>query len=81
MILQVGFALWTIWVLNCCYVAHQIFKHTPNWRDADVDSDQLVQNFLTNTPPERLEFVKNVSSMNRGLFWMGFGLVILALLF
>jgi len=50
MFLQIGAALLMIWLLNLGYMVYEIFRHTPNWRDDDVDSDEIVQNFMMNTP-------------------------------
>jgi len=64
MFFEFGTGLVLIWVLNWMWMFWQIVKFTPNWRESDVDSDQLVENFITNAPPNLIEFFTKVAQTN-----------------
>lgn len=70
-----------IWFMNLAWLIREVLKHTPNWRDEDVDSDEIVQNFMTNTPMERLEFIQKIGQINpmiglSGVMFLLFALIL-----
>jgi hypothetical protein len=80
MIMQLGLGLWLLALMNNGYIIREIYRHTPNWRDEGVTSDDLIQNFMTNTPPDRLEIIGNLGKLNPTLFIGGALCVALALI-
>lgn len=64
MIIQTGLALLLIWLMNWIWMIREVLRHTPNWRDKDVESDEIVQNFMNNTPLERMLFIQKIGEMN-----------------
>jgi hypothetical protein len=68
MIMQLGLGLWLLALMNNGYIIREIYKHTPNWRDENVTSDELLQNFMTNTPLDRLEMISKLGKTNPALF-------------
>lgn len=76
MILQTGVAFLTIWILNWMWMFWEIIRHTPNWKEEDVTSDEIVQTFMTNTPLEKLEMIQKVAQVNPLLFLSGIALLL-----
>jgi len=64
MILQLGAALLMIWVLNIGFMVYQVVRHTPNWKDDDVDVDEIAQNFMKNAPLEQIQMIHRIEQMN-----------------
>lgn len=64
--LSLGFAFILIWILNWVYLLIQVFKYGEN---AD-DENSLTENFIKNTPVERLEFMRQIAESNKVLFWL-----------
>lgn len=64
--LSLGFAFILIWILNWGYILIQVFKYGEN---AD-DENSLTENFIKNTPVERLEFMRQIAESNKVLFWL-----------
>lgn len=62
-LMQLGVGMLAIWVINILMIMIEIIKSTPNWTDDDIDADEIVQNFLTNTSLERIEFVQKLAEM------------------
>jgi hypothetical protein len=79
MILQVGVAFLMIWLMNWLWMLWEILRHTPNWRDNDVDSDEIAQNFMTNTPIEKLQMIQKISEVNPMLGMTGVAFLLLAM--
>lgn len=81
MFLQLGAGLLMIWMFNWLWMLWEILRHTPNWRDSEVDSDEIVQNFMMNTPIERLQMLQKINEINplmgmSGVFFLLFAMVI-----
>lgn len=81
MILQLGFACLILWLVNFCWLLYTIMKETPNWRDEEVDSNDIVTNFLKNSSVEKIKFFGSVGKLNpwigiSGLFFIAIGLMI-----
>ena len=81
MFMQLGAACLAIWAMNWYFMLREFLQHTPNWREDEVDSDEIIQNFLANTPLERLMFIQKLAQMNplflmSGAVMLLFGLLI-----
>lgn len=79
MILQIGAALLMIWILNIFWMVWEIVRHTPNWKDDDVNTDEIVQNFMMNTPLEKIEQLRKVSEYNPFFGMGGISFLLLAM--
>jgi hypothetical protein len=79
MIMQLGLGLWLLALMNNGYILREIYRHTPNWRDKDVTPDDMVKNFMTNTPPDRLEIIGKMGQANPALLIGGTLCVVLAM--
>ena len=64
MITQMGLAFLTIWICNFFWMIYQVVKHTPNWRDKEIDTDEILSNFVTNTTQEQMENIRTVARLN-----------------
>ena len=62
-----GLFLGMLWVLNWGYLFYIMIKHTPNWRDPELDSDGIVNDFLKNVPIETLLFTEKVATLNESI--------------
>lgn len=62
--LQLGIAFIFIWFFNLIWMIREILKHTPNWKDHDVDTDEIIKNFMANTPLERMEMIHKIGEIN-----------------
>lgn len=80
MILQIGTAFLMIWILNWLWMLWEILRHTPNWRDEDVNADEIAQNFMTNTPLEKLQMIQKVSEVNPMFGMTGVTFLLLAMI-
>jgi hypothetical protein len=79
MFLQVGVAFLMIWLMNWLWMLWEILRHTPNWRDDGVDSDEIAQNFMTNTPIEKLQMIQKIAELNPMLGMTGVAFLLLAM--
>jgi hypothetical protein len=79
MIMQLGLGMLLLALMNNGYIVREVYKHTPNWRDEDVTSDDLVKNFMTNTPPDRLQLIGMISKANPTLLIGGALCIVLAM--
>ena len=64
MFMQLGAACLVIWAMNWYFMLREILQHTPNWLEDQVSADEITQNFLANTPLERLIFIQKLARMN-----------------
>lgn len=80
MFLQLGGACLCIWVMNWVFMIREVLQHTPNWRDGDVDGEEIVQNFMMNTPLDRLMFIQKLAQINPMMFVSGIVLLMFGLL-
>jgi hypothetical protein len=64
MLLQVGLALLVIWIMNIMFILIALLQHTPNWRDKDTESSDLLQNFITNATIVQVQMLQNAIKMN-----------------
>jgi hypothetical protein len=64
MLLQVGLALLVIWIMNLVFIIASLLKHTPDWRDKDTASADLLQNFITNATIVQIQMLQNAVKMN-----------------
>jgi hypothetical protein len=64
MMLQIGLALLIIWIMNIMFIVYALLKHTPNWRDEDTETMDLLQNFMTNASLPQIQMIQNVIKMN-----------------
>ncbi len=80
MILQFGAAVLLIWLMNWMWIFYEIIRHTPNWTNKEVDSDEIVQNFMTNSTFEKIEMIQKVGKMNPALGMIGASLLLIAMI-
>jgi hypothetical protein len=78
MIAQLGLAFIVIWAGNLMWMIYQVVRHTPNWRDKDVDINEIMTNFVTNTTQEQLEMIRRVSQVNPMMGMSGVMLLLMA---
>lgn len=78
MFLQLGLAAILIWFLNWAWMIWQILRYTPNWRDNDIDSDQIATNFVVNAPEDLIEFFAKVATGNPYLGMVGVVFIMLS---
>jgi hypothetical protein len=67
---QIGLALLMIWMMNFAWMIWEVLRCTPDWTDEDAES--IAQNFIMNTPSEKLQFIQKVGKFNP---WIGLGAV------
>lgn len=79
MTLQFGLAFLVIWFLNWSWILYQILKFTPNWKDEEIDHNQIIQNFMTSAPLELIQQLQFISQNNPIIFLLGFALITLGL--
>jgi hypothetical protein len=79
MIMQLGLGLWLLALMNNGYIIREIYRHTPNCSDKDVTSDDIIKNFMTNTPLDRLEMIGKMGKANPTLFIGGALCIVLAM--
>lgn len=53
-------------------------QHTPNWTDSEISQEEILQNFLANTPPDRLQFVQQLGEVNPFIGVLGLSLLCFA---
>jgi hypothetical protein len=80
MIMQLGLGALLLALMNIGYIIIEVFKHTPDWRNEDVSSDDVVKNFMTNSPPETLKIIGLMSKANPALIIGGILCIVLAIL-
>jgi len=80
MITQLGAAFLLIWVGNFFWMIYQIVKHTPNWLDKEVDTDEILSNFVTNTTQEQMENIRTVARLNPMMGLSGVMLLLMGML-
>ena len=81
MFIQLGIACFMIWLLNWSWIFYTIFKHTKDeWKDADVDGDEIVMKFLAKADMELLQKFQMVTTINPNFFWIGAALLTLGLI-
>lgn len=80
-LLPIGIALCIIWFMNLVWIVREFVRHTPNWKDEDVTSDEIVQNFMANTPLEKIEFIMKIAEFNPVLGMSGLSCLLLAFIF
>lgn len=73
-----AFGVCFIWFANIVWMVREFIQHTPNWKDEDVTSEEIIQNFMANTPLERLEFIRKVAEFNPLIGMTGLALIALA---
>ena len=78
MIVQFGTAMILLWLANWLWIFYEVVKHTPNWTDKEVDTDEIAQNFMTNASPERIEKMSKIANMNPVIGMSGIALLLLA---
>lgn len=79
-LLPIGIALCLIWFMNLVWIVREFIRHTPNWMDEDVTSEEIVQNFMANTPLEKLEFIGKLAQFNPILGMSGLSVLLLAII-
>lgn len=78
--LEIGIFLLVLWLANWIFMLTEFLRHTPNWRDEDVDPDELVKNFLMNTPLEKIQMIQATAQTNPLLGISGCILILFALI-
>jgi len=65
MILQLGIGMICIWLMNHGYILREVLRSTPNWLDTDINAEQIVQNFIANTPLEQIKLIVTIAHSNK----------------
>lgn len=80
MFMQMGLAFMVIWAGNFVWMIYQVVKHTPNWRDEDVTSDDILNNFMMNATLEQIEMLRKVAQINPMMGMGGVTLLLMSLI-
>ena len=75
--IQIGMTLLVIWLMNFMWIIWEVLRCTPDWKDEGTDVETIAQNFLMNSSPEKIQFIKNVGEVNP---WIGLSAVTVILL-
>lgn len=78
---QFGIGVLLIWILNWGWLIFEIFRYTPDWSDDNIDSDDIVSNFMKNCPPERFDMFQKVATMNPYMGMAGIAMLIASTIF
>lgn len=80
MIVQMGLAFLCIWIGNLLWMVFQVVRYTPNWRDENVNIDDIMMNFMTNATLEQIEMIRKVAQVNPMMGMSGVMLLLMALI-
>lgn len=78
MITGFGLALLLLWFLNIVWIFIEVLKHTSDWED--VDAEKVIMNFMSNTPPNRMELIYKVAEVNPMIGLSGLVIVIFSMI-
>jgi hypothetical protein len=80
MFIQLGLTCFFICAINLIFMVREVVHYTPNWKDTDVDADEISSNFLANATPESLKFIRQISNTNKAFFMSGLFMIMVSLI-